>query len=121
MMTTSQRMKTLFTALTCSVLFASIAFAQETLDLNTATREQLEQLPGVGAKIASDIVREREENGPFSSADDLARVPSVTPSVTSLRGGPRECRPWSQPTATSPNTIIRKPGTPTASSSDPKT
>lgn len=65
----------------CAPLVSTASLAQETLDLNTATREQLEQLPGVGAKIASDIVREREENGPFAAVEDLQRVPSVTPSV----------------------------------------
>jgi competence protein ComEA len=73
-------------ALACLTLLvlalASPARAQDIVDVNTASREQLEGLPGIGNKIASEIVREREENGPYSSIEDLqARVPSVSASV----------------------------------------
>lgn len=61
--------------------FCFAAAAQELVDVNTATREQLEALPGVGAKTASDIIRERDENGPFGSVDDLNRVPSMTAAL----------------------------------------
>lgn len=75
---------------------AAPAQAQEQVEVNSATREQLESLPGIGAKTASDIVRERDESGPFASFEDLqARVPSVTASVASkvrglLKVGPAE-------------------------------
>lgn len=61
--------------------FCFAAAAQDLVDVNTATREQLEALPGVGAKTASDIIRERDENGPFGSVDDLNRVPSMTAAL----------------------------------------
>lgn len=65
-----------------AALFASgVAAADDLVDVNTATREQLEALPGIGAKTASDIIRERDENGPYGSVDDLNRVPSMTASL----------------------------------------
>ncbi|HEY4221252.1 MAG TPA: DUF655 domain-containing protein [Myxococcota bacterium] len=75
-------MKAFVMAMVLAVFAAVSAFAQEQLDVNTATKEQLEALPGIGAKVASEIVREREENGAFSSAEELqSRVPSLTPAV----------------------------------------
>ncbi|MBQ7566823.1 MAG: helix-hairpin-helix domain-containing protein [Oscillospiraceae bacterium] len=49
----------------------------EPIDLNTATAEELSQLPGIGEKIASDIVRYREENGPFQSVWEIRNVKGI--------------------------------------------
>ena len=58
----------------------------ETLDPNVASAEELDRLPGVGASKALRIVREREENGPYASVEDLARVSGLGPrSVERLR------------------------------------
>jgi len=58
----------------------------ETVDPNVASAEELDRLPGVGASKASRIVREREENGPYASVEDLARVSGLGPrSVERLR------------------------------------
>ena len=43
------------------------------LNLNTATAQQLDQLPGVGAKAAKRIVEFRAKT-PFGRPEDLARV-----------------------------------------------
>lgn len=52
--------------------------AAETLDINTATVEQLDQaLVGVGKAKAEAIVQDREKNGPFKSVDDLDRVKGI--------------------------------------------
>ena len=58
----------------------------ETIDPNVAGDVELDRLPGVGAARALRIVQEREENGPFASVEDLARVPGIGPaSVDRLR------------------------------------
>ncbi len=53
------------------------ALVELPLDLNRATLGQLEALPGVDADMAVAIVEERSVNGPFSSLEDLARVPGA--------------------------------------------
>lgn len=50
------------------------------IDLNVATAEQLEMLPGVGPATAAAIVDDRDRNGPFATVDDLDRVPGIGPA-----------------------------------------
>jgi competence protein ComEA len=50
------------------------------VDLNTATAEQLDALPGVGPATAAKIISDRAANGPFRSVDDLMRVPGIGPA-----------------------------------------
>jgi competence protein ComEA len=50
------------------------------VDLNTATVEQLESLPGVGPATAAAIVDDRARNGPYASVDDLDRVAGIGPA-----------------------------------------
>jgi competence ComEA-like helix-hairpin-helix protein len=57
-----------------------------TIDLNEADAEELEQIEGISAERARLIVDYREENGPFHSWDDLARVGGIAaPLVAEIR------------------------------------
>ena len=47
------------------------------LDLNTATAQELEQLDGVGPAIAANIVAYREQHGGFASVDELDEVSGI--------------------------------------------
>jgi competence protein ComEA len=51
------------------------------LSLNAATVAQLDSLPGIGAKRAEAIVRDRDRNGPFPSIEALNRVPGIKPAL----------------------------------------
>lgn len=44
------------------------------ISINTATAEELQQLPGVGPRAAARIIEHREEYGAFGSLEDLGRV-----------------------------------------------
>ena len=49
------------------------------LDINRATAEELQRLPGIGPALADQIVRTRERRGSFASSDDLRAVPGIGP------------------------------------------
>jgi competence protein ComEA len=48
------------------------------LDLNTATRAQLEQLPGIGPATANRIFEMREKGGSFRRVEDLLAVRGIS-------------------------------------------
>lgn len=47
------------------------------VNLNTADVSALDTLPRVGPAIAERIIQWREDNGPFTSVDDLLSVPGI--------------------------------------------
>jgi competence protein ComEA len=50
------------------------------VDLNEATAEQLDALPGIGPSTAAAIVAHRDANGPFPSVDALGDVRGIGPA-----------------------------------------
>lgn len=57
------------------------------VDINSATAEQLDSLPGVGPSTAAAIIARRDEIGRFVGIDDLLSVPGIGPAkVDALRG-----------------------------------
>lgn len=53
---------------------ASVRDEDYRLDINTATKVQLMELPGIGEVLADRIIAYRDENGGFSSVDALMEV-----------------------------------------------
>jgi len=59
-------------------LFASVpAWANETVDLNTATVKELQSVKGIGPKTAAAIVEHRNTHGNFKSVDELREVKGI--------------------------------------------
>jgi len=47
------------------------------IDINSASIEQLCEIPGVGKTIAQRIVKYREANGPFKTTADIQKVKGI--------------------------------------------
>jgi competence protein ComEA len=51
--------------------------AAATVNINSATTQQFEALPGIGPSTAQRIVAYREKNGPFKKLEDLMNVQGI--------------------------------------------
>ena len=56
---------------------APTADAGPLVDINTATAQELDALPGVGEKLAAAIIEYREKNGVFRAPEDIMNVPGI--------------------------------------------
>lgn len=52
------------------------------IDLNRASLEELQAVPGVGPKRAQSIVELRDERGGFKRVEDLDDLPGARGSIT---------------------------------------
>ena len=57
------------------------------VDVNTASRSLLEQVSGLNATTAKNIVAYREENGPFANRTQLKKVPKLGPKAFEQSAG----------------------------------
>ena len=72
-------MKRLLLALIVGWAVYGSAFAA--VNINTATKEELTSLKGIGEKRAQDIIDYRTKHGPFKTVDDLGKVPGIGPGL----------------------------------------
>ena len=94
-----------------AIWFAISGVALAVVNINTATKEELTSLKGVGEKRAQEIINYRTKNGPFKTVDDLDKVPGIGPGIM------KQIR--SEITTTG-KTTIEKPATKDAKAADTK-
>jgi competence protein ComEA len=70
---------TIFTVIALVMLMTGFVFAgdQGTININTATVEELVQLDRVGPRYAEKIVVFRQENGLFKTPEDIMLVSGI--------------------------------------------
>ena len=64
-----------------AIWFALSGAALAVVNINTATKEELTTLKGVGDKRAQEILDYRKKNGNFKSVEDLEKVPGIGPGL----------------------------------------
>ena len=72
-------MKKLILALVMGLVLAGVAAAA--VNINTASKEELTSVKGIGDKRAQEIIDYRKKNGDFKSVDDLEKVPGIGPGT----------------------------------------
>jgi comEA protein len=75
-----------FSSLLIAIVFVAAQVRAETkhappahsIDLNSATVEQLQQVPGIGPGTAKAIVNFRQKSGPFQKVEDLLAIKGIS-------------------------------------------
>jgi competence ComEA-like helix-hairpin-helix protein len=80
----SRRLVEFLSLLIAVLVFASCLFAKKKppaapVNLNTATSEQLQLVPGIGPATADKILQMRKAYGAFKSVDDLLAIRGIGP------------------------------------------
>src|SRR5437868_3804149 len=68
-----------FLLLLVTLLFS--AFALAAVNINTATKEELDALPEIGPVKAQAIVDYRKANGPFKTPEDIMKVSGIKEGI----------------------------------------
>lgn len=75
-------METIKKLIFITLLAASLNLvAAEPVNINSADKQTLMQVKGVGEKRAEAIIAWREKNGPFKSVEDLTQVDGIGQST----------------------------------------
>lgn len=56
---------------------AAISKGEEKVQINAASKEQLEKITGIGSRKAESILKYREEHGPFQKIEDLLEIDGI--------------------------------------------
>jgi competence protein ComEA len=67
--------------LTLIMCLALAGTAAAVVNINTATKEELTTIKGIGDKRAQEIIDYRKKNGDFKSIDELEKVPGIGPGT----------------------------------------
>jgi len=60
-----------------SIFIGGEAYAADTINVNTASVEQLQEVKGIGPKTAAAIIEYRKQNGAFSSLSSLTAIKGI--------------------------------------------
>lgn len=57
--------------------YTSSSYTKNKININKATQTELETIPGIGPSTALKIINYRENNGKFSSIEDIKNVSGI--------------------------------------------
>src|ERR1044071_4571554 len=64
-----------------AIWLAALGIALAAVNVNTASKDELVSVKGIGEKRAQAIIDYRTKNGQFKAVDDLEKVPGIGPGL----------------------------------------